>query len=303
MPTAISVGNVRVTALTAGSSHLPPMFYPGWDASAHPELIQDDGTYHIPTGCFLIQGDSFTILLDAGSGPDNLDFPPEMARLAQLSAPPKYLSVGGLLPAALAAAGVTPAEITTVFLTHLHYDHIGWVAPGGTLFFPAAEVVYGAADWDALIAPAPADDQGRVGMEAAKAAGSLRPVDAPTVQIAPGITAHHAPGHTPGHYILKIASEGQEAYLLGDAVQHPLQLTDPGITFLSDADAQRASQTRQKIFTELEGRDVAIGMDHFPGLEFQHITAGTPRSWTTCTGPSRTRTIPRRPGSPGSPGC
>jgi glyoxylase-like metal-dependent hydrolase (beta-lactamase superfamily II) len=73
---------------------------------------------------------------------------------AELAHPPEWIAEGGLLPGALAAAGVGPADINTVFLTHLHADHISWVAPGGELFFPNAEVVYGAADAQPPIAPA-----------------------------------------------------------------------------------------------------------------------------------------------------
>jgi glyoxylase-like metal-dependent hydrolase (beta-lactamase superfamily II) len=40
------------------------------------------------------------------------------------------MSQGGLLPDALAAVGCAPEDVDLVFLTHLHPDHVGWVAPG-----------------------------------------------------------------------------------------------------------------------------------------------------------------------------
>jgi glyoxylase-like metal-dependent hydrolase (beta-lactamase superfamily II) len=280
MTTSITVGTMRITALNDGTSHLPPMMYPGLDFDAHPELLENDGTYHIPVGCFLIQSDAFTILVDAGIGPADIPFPADLAAAAGLSPPPEFIAEGGKLPDELAAAGVAPEDVTTVFLTHLHGDHVGWVAPGGTLFFPNAEVVYGAADWDALIAPAPADDPARIGMEAAKAAGSLRAIDATTVEIAPGVTALHTPGHTPGHYAVRVTSDGEEADLLGDAVHHALQLTDTGISFLSDVDAEHALQTREDLFALVAGTEVAIGMAHHPGLDFQRITEHDGRAWT-----------------------
>jgi glyoxylase-like metal-dependent hydrolase (beta-lactamase superfamily II) len=140
--------------------------------------------------------------------------------------------------------------------------------------------VYGAADWDALIAPASTDDPARIGMEAAKAAGVLRGIDAPTVEIAPGVTALHTPGHTPGHYAVRVASGGEEVHLLGDAVHHALQLTDTGISFLTDVDAEHALQTREELFARVAGTDVAIGMAHRPGLDFQRITEDGGRRWT-----------------------
>jgi glyoxylase-like metal-dependent hydrolase (beta-lactamase superfamily II) len=193
---------------------------------------------------------------------------------------PPFIAEGGQLPSALADAGIAPGDVTMVFLTHLHPDHIGWVAPGGTLYFPNAVVVYGEADWDALIAPAPADDPGRVGLEAAKAAGILRAISEPMVELAPGVTAHHTPGHTPGHYAVRVYSQGADAYVLGDAVQHPLQLADDGISFLSDADADAALATRENLFRTLETQGSPAGMQHFPGLNFLKVSKEGGRSWT-----------------------
>jgi glyoxylase-like metal-dependent hydrolase (beta-lactamase superfamily II) len=278
--TSITVGTIRITALNDGVSRLPPMMYPGLDFGGHPELLENDGLYDIPAGCFLIQGDTFTILVDAGIGPVDIPFPADLAAAAGLTPPPEFIAEGGRLPDELAAAGVAPDDVTTVLLTHLHGDHVGWVAPGGTPFFPNAEVVYGAADWDALIAPASADDPARIGMEAAKAAGVLRGIDAPTVEIAPGVTALHTPGHTPGHYAVRVASGGDEVHLIGDTVHHALQLTDTGISFLTDVDTEQALQTRKELFARVADAGVAIGMAHLPGLDFQRITEAGGRTWT-----------------------
>jgi glyoxylase-like metal-dependent hydrolase (beta-lactamase superfamily II) len=280
MATSIEVGNFKITALSDGEAHMPKMFYPGVDFDAHPEMVDTDGTYHIPAVCFLIQGEGFTVLVDAGNGQDNAPFPAELAAAAGLEPGPQYIAVGGKLPDSLAAAGVAPEDITTLFLTHLHPDHVGWVAPGGVLFFPNAEIFYGAADWDALIAPAPAEDPTRMALEAAKAAGVLRAIDGTAVEIVPGITAHLIPGHTPGHYSVAVTSGGQEAHLLGDAVHHPLQLNDTAIYFVHDADAKNALETREELFTQFEGTDAAIGMTHFPGMDFKRITVGDRREWT-----------------------
>ncbi len=75
MTTSLQVGGITVTALNDGVSHLPPLFYPGLDFDAHPHLLGADGTHHIPAGCFLVQGDGFTVLVDAGTGPVSFPFP------------------------------------------------------------------------------------------------------------------------------------------------------------------------------------------------------------------------------------
>ena len=277
----IQIGEIKIVALSDGMSRLPPMFYPGLDVKSHPEILDADGTVHIPTGCFLIRGPGCNMLVDAGLGPINVPFPEGMppAKVRPGGKVP-LLSEGGLLPAALREAGCAPAEIDTVFLTHLHPDHIGWIAPEGKPYFENATVVYGAADWDPLIGSASPHEPGRIGLEAICAAGRSSPIEGDMLRIAPGVTARHAPGHTPGHYVLIISSGVHRAYLLGDAVQCPLQLTETDIGFLTDVDGALAARTRESLFRELESDEhAAVGMDHFPGLEFQRILQGKGRQW------------------------
>lgn len=279
MSSVIDVGHLTISALNDGEVHLPPMYYPGLDFAAHSHYLHADGTYHIPVGCFLIQGDGLTVLVDAGLGPSRIPFPSDIAATAGLTDPPATIAQGGLLPGALASAGVAPRDITAVFLTHLHADHIGWIAPEGELFFGDATVICGATDWQTEpIAPAPGELKGRAGLKVADAAGRLRLIGAPTVELAPGVVAHHNPGHTPGHYVVEVRSAGESAYLLGDAVHHPLQLNDDTISFISEDEPERALAAREALFGLLQGHDISIGMTHFPGLEFQRITSD--RSWT-----------------------
>ena len=106
-------------------------------------------------------------------------------------------------------------------------------------------------------------------------------VEGDVVPVAPGLTARHSPGHTPGSYVLIVSSGTNRAYLLGDVVACPLQLTDNDISFLTDVDPALAARTRESLFRELESQQAAIGMDHFPGLEFQRILTGTGRQWAT----------------------
>jgi glyoxylase-like metal-dependent hydrolase (beta-lactamase superfamily II) len=198
LSTVIDVGGIKVSALNDGVVYLPPMYYPGLDFGAHPELLQADGTYRIPVGCFLIQAEDLTVLVDAGLGPSSIPFPGDIAVAAGLTDPPEVIAAGGLLPGALAAAGVAPTDISTVFLTHLHADHIGSVAPGGVLFFPDAVVMCSAVEWRTPpAAPPPGELEGRMGLAAAEAAGVLRLIDAATVELGPGISARHSPAALP----------------------------------------------------------------------------------------------------------
>jgi glyoxylase-like metal-dependent hydrolase (beta-lactamase superfamily II) len=261
------------------------MFYPGLDVAVHPEVLDEDGTVHIPAGCFLVRTPSRTILVDAGIGPVSVEYPQGMPRArAAAGEPEPKLAMGGLLPEALRRAGAKPDEIDTVFLTHLHPDHVGWVAPERRPYFPNARIMFGAADWDPLVAGAVPGSPGFEildGLRAMHGAGRTDPVDGDVVPVAPGLTARHSPGHTPGSYVLIVSSGTDRAYLLGDVVACPLQLTENDISFLTDMDPALAARTRESLLRELENQQAAIGMDHFPGLEFQRILTGTGRQWAT----------------------
>ncbi|MEU6601328.1 hypothetical protein [Streptomyces flaveolus] len=63
------------------------------DPTAHPGLLDGDGTYQMPTACYLVQGEGCTVLVDAGTGPVRLEF----------------IAVGGALPDELAGFGVALA--------------------------------------------------------------------------------------------------------------------------------------------------------------------------------------------------
>jgi glyoxylase-like metal-dependent hydrolase (beta-lactamase superfamily II) len=267
----IDVGNVGITAIDDGTVYLPPHYYPGVDWGAHQGLLDADGTYHIPAGCFLIETPATAILVDAGIGPTRIPFPPEVAEQAALAESPPWIAEGGRLPAALAAAGVDRSDISIVFLTHMHPDHIGWVAPAGHPYFPHAKVICSAADWNAPASSSPGEREARQGLRAVEAGGALRAIAAPSMEIVPGVTAHHAPGHTPGHYIVRIETDGTEAVLLGDAVHHPLQLNERRISFLLEDAPDAALATREKLLASLAGTDTIVNMAHFPGLAFHTI--------------------------------
>jgi glyoxylase-like metal-dependent hydrolase (beta-lactamase superfamily II) len=275
----LSIGPYTITALSDGLSRLPPMFFPGLDECAHDTYIDNDGTVHIPTGCFVIQSADATILVDAGLGPLTLPYPEGIPVAA--GSPTPALSEGGRLPDQLQEVGCDPADIDIVFLTHLHADHVGWVAPRGRPYFENATVMFGAADWDVLIESAGDAEPGVAGMKAARAAGRIETVDSTTSTLRPGVTVEHCPGHTPGSYVVIVSSASQRLYLLGDTVQHPLQLNDSSISFLTDTDVALAHRNRGQLLRRIEDEGAAVGMDHFPTGTFQRITSGNPRMWTT----------------------
>lgn len=253
----MKVGDIEVIPVSDGVAKLPPAYFPNADWSAHQALFDVDGTIHVPIGCFLVRTGDTTVLVDAGLGPLDLDW-----------------LVGGGLPGALAAHGVTPADIDIVVCTHLHLDHAGWLVHEDQPFFPNATVRFGAADWQRWVLEAHEKDRIRGAMLLLDDRGRLDPIDIDGATIAPGITARAAPGHTLGQHLLVISSGDERVMLLGDAVTCPIQLTEEDWQGMSDMDPALARRTRDALWAELEGTETKFTAAHFPDLEFGRVLRG-----------------------------
>ncbi len=233
------------------------------DWNAHPELLDGD-CIRFSFGGYLVRGGPLgerVALIDCGNGPDGDDFLPP-----------------GHLPDALRLLGVSLSAITDILITHLHYDHTGWLATNGQPSFPNATVHVAAADVAWFTGP---EAQGR---SADLTPDRLRGVESQISTFdgictpVPGITALPAPGHTPGSTVY-VASEGSDRFVfLGDTVHCPIQLLEPEWAAISDVDPVLAALTRQNLQREIEGASVAGA--HFPGLSLGRVIGSTvPKKW------------------------
>lgn len=162
-----------------------------------------------------------------------------------------WAPVPGTLAGELAAVGVTPGEIGTVILTHLHSDHASGAVADGRPMFDNARYVLQRAELEAA--------RGRMLDEiVATIKGQLHVVDG-EAEVAPGVHVHLAAGHTPGHQIARVG----EVAMTGDLVLHPVQLEDPGIRYLYDDDQEQAARTRAEVLAGLRAEHAILATAHF----------------------------------------
>jgi len=83
-------------------------------------------------------------------------------------------------------------------------------------------------------------------------------------QIAPGVRAISAPGHTPGHSVVQFTSGDQRLYYIGDAVLYPLHLKHPDWLPIYDILPEKAAASKRAIFDRVAAERALVVGQHFP---------------------------------------
>ncbi|GAA4589935.1 hypothetical protein GCM10023194_45500 [Planotetraspora phitsanulokensis] len=194
----------------------------------------DDAEWVLHFHCYLLRAGGRTVLVDTGIG--GTDSPAA-----------GWAPVPGRLLAELAEAGVGPADVGVVVLTHLHSDHASGCVQDGVPVFPNARHVIQRTELDWV-----GDPMRRQVVEPLR--DSIQVVDG-DASLLPGVRVVHAPGHTPGHQCVEVG----DLIVTGDAVLHPVQLADPTIHYAYDEDPERAVVSRSALLD----RAAVIAPGHF----------------------------------------
>ncbi|WBL74237.1 MBL fold metallo-hydrolase [Serratia liquefaciens] len=261
----IMLGSYEVTALSDGVLRLPvdKLLLNSSPKQIETALAEHHQDLPVVTSvnAYLINTGSKLILIDTGAG--------------------SLLGEGlGKLVANLEAAGYQPQQVDEIYLTHMHPDHLGGLTQNGKAAFPNAVVRAGQQDADFWLSESrlkQASPKEKASFENVLAA--LKPYQAAghfktfsnDGELSPGISAFAAHGHTPGHSIYLVESQGRKLLLLGDLIHvAAVQFAHPRVAISFDKDAKAAVAQRLRVFSDSAQRRVLVGGPHlsFPGLGY-----------------------------------
>ncbi|HET6614306.1 MAG TPA: MBL fold metallo-hydrolase [Dehalococcoidia bacterium] len=267
MANRFKVGDIDVLVVSDGTVTFPaPAYFAGTTAeqwAVHDRWLGHDGTLTFPYTCFVVESGGRRVLIDTGVG--DVEIGPFK---------------GGTLLADLAENGVHPEDIDAVFLTHSHLDHVGTAALCGsgaaTPSFPRATYHLTSTEMEHWSKQAVHEIARHDVREAIASRFEAKDGGA---SIADGVTVVALPGHTPGHAGVVLSSGDQRAFILGDAISCPAQLTEPEWSGAGDLDPKLARRTQEALLREIDGTSALIGAAHFPGLTFGRVMNGEGRRY------------------------
>jgi glyoxylase-like metal-dependent hydrolase (beta-lactamase superfamily II) len=271
--------NIGSTTVTRIGEQIGPSDFVA--ASFLPQLVRDRFERHLPwlvpthydptrdrlitsNHAWLVRTGRHTILIDSCAG--NHKERPWMPRFHQLDTP--FLSH-------LREAGAAPESIDFVLCTHLHVDHVGWntrLVDGRWIpTFPNARYLFSRIENDAWRPDGGTRRHEVAGASAAMYDDSVLPViQAGQAQLLDGAHAiddqlliEPAPGHTPGHVVLKLKDGADGAVFCGDAVHHPIQVYEPSWNSRFCEDPVQAELTRRAVFEHCSEHRALLFPTHF----------------------------------------
>lgn len=192
----------------------------------------------------------------------------------------------GLLHENMEKAGIDPASIDVVLMSHLHGDHIdGLRRKDGSLVYPDATVYIPQPEFDHWM-----DDEKMAGVSEAGRGGFLavRRVlagypEGKIVLFEPGATVEDVfkttpcLGHAPGQTAFTIGSGAASFSYIADVAHYPaLFVTNPDWHVQFDMNPETAQATRHAIPQQMSEQGGLVGGYHFPFPSLGAITTAQP---------------------------
>jgi glyoxylase-like metal-dependent hydrolase (beta-lactamase superfamily II) len=202
------------------------------------------GTSESETNTFLIRGNGKIILVDTGFGTTLFE--------------------------SMKALNISPDSVDAVLLTHMHGDHIGGLQKNGKPLFPKAKIYLAQQERDywtktnvnqgavAALAAYPGKVETFSPGELSSWQGGSK-----TKELLPGLTPIAAFGHTPGHTLFMIESDGQKLLIWGDLMHaEAIQFPRPDTSVTYDTDPVMAAESRKKVLEYVAANKIPIAGMH-----------------------------------------
>ena len=174
-------------------------------------------------------------------------------------------------------AGIRPEDVDAVVFSHGHIDHIGGVVDeNNKILFPNAQYYIAESDLDYWTDYDKAGPKLKAFVDHARK--NLLPVRDRLVfykdgqEFLPGIQALAAPGHTVGHTIFMISSDGKQFAYTADLTHHPILLMEkPRMEFAYDTDPKQAAESRVRMLDMLAANKIPVLAYHYPWPGIGHV--------------------------------
>ncbi len=257
MADRVTVGNVEIGAVI---DMVPPprpttMFFPDvpeGDWAPYQDILED-GELQLYYGHFFVRSQGKTIMVDTGMGP---------------GPHPERGNRTGDLVNQLKQMGVGTDDVDFVVHSHLHADHVGWnlKVSGGmpAPYFRRARYLVPRLDWEHFTKPEVLETAPQV-KNSVVPLQRLRLMDLidGDHHVTDEITTLSTPGHTPGHMVVLINSQGEKAMIVGDAIHSKVQVQEPGWTAGVDIDKEASRRNRAALIDRAEQEGYVVAAGHF----------------------------------------
>jgi glyoxylase-like metal-dependent hydrolase (beta-lactamase superfamily II) len=284
--TVTRIGEMMLSIFT------PAALFPDWNANVladHPDWMppetMDESRDHLlmSVHSWLIQDGARTILVDPGVG--NWKDRPDAPYFHRLNNP--FLE-------RLREAGVGPADVNYVLLTHLHVDHVGWntrlEGERWVPTFPNARYIFSRAEHAYFTNPQNYSERHRTSFQVQKdsvepiiQSGLADMIDIDGNESIKGFTFHPTPGHTVAHASIEFRSGEERALFAGDVFHCTVEIYRPDWNTVFEAFPEAARESRLWVLNFAAEQEALVFSSHLPGSSAGNVKRdGAGFRWQFC---------------------
>jgi len=251
---SVKVGKVDVLSLQDAAFDMKAELVKNGDPDEIKRLMPE-GKLPASVNVFIIKTGSKNILVDTGIGNGKAG--------------------KGMMLESMKKAELSPEDISVVFITHAHFDHVGGLVNDGKPVFINAKLIFSNKEADAIsdaaIKKLPADVKSY--FEPANVAYKIYGKNTGTVKagdmISDGVKVVELSGHTSGHAGLLIESQNEKLLMFGDLLHITgVQFQHPDYSLVYDSDIKKAAERRNKTLDMAVSEKMFVAGVHikFPGI-------------------------------------